>query len=132
MAEAEVGTQQLAGQTGIDQSVIARILHAQRLPSAATLVALADRFQCSTDYLLGRTDLPGTQTFVPRPPFAGRMDALLHHFQTTKYRLERQTGISSETMRRWQRGRYEPTVENLVRLADHFGCSVDFILGREC
>ena len=131
MKESDLSTPLLARQTGIDQSVIARILHAERMPSAKTLSALADFFACSTDYLLGRKDLPDERTFLPRPPFCERLGELLAHFQVTKYRLEQETGLTEETVNRWQKGTYEPSVESLIRLADHFGCSVDFILGRE-
>ncbi|MGN0822779.1 MAG: helix-turn-helix domain-containing protein [Candidatus Gallimonas sp.] len=49
----------------------------------------------------------------------------------TKYRLEKDTKLTEETVNRWQKGIYEPTVESLVRLSSYFHCSVDFILGRE-
>ena len=31
----------------------------------------------------------------------------------------------------WETNKYIPNAENLIRLADCFGCSVDYILGRE-
>ncbi len=131
MNETGMSARELAEKANIDQSVIARILQARRMPSANTLVALADAFSCSTDYLLGRRDLPEEQTFLPCPPFSERLPVLLEHFHITKYRLEKQTRLSDETVRRWQKGRYLPTVESLIRLADSLHCSVDFILGRE-
>ena len=131
MREKEIGTQELAAKVEIDQSVIARILRAQRMPSAKTLVALADYFRCSADYLLGRKELPDEHDFLQRPPFSERLAFLLTHFKTTKYRLTKETHLTEETIRRWQSGRFEPTTESLIRLADYFGCSVDFILGRE-
>lgn len=131
MREKEIGTQELAAKVQIDQSVIARILRARRMPSAKTLVALADYFRCSADYLLGRKELPEERDFLQRPPFPERLAFLLAHFKTTKYRLTKDTHLTEETIRRWQSGRFEPTTESLIRLADYFGCSVDFILGRE-
>ena len=167
MREKEIGTQELAAKVQIDQSVIARILRAQRMPSAKTLVALADYFRCSADYLLGRKELPDEHDFLQRPPFSERLAFLLTHFKigtqelaakvqidqsviarilraqrmpsaktlvalaVTKYRLTKETHLTEETIRRWQSGRFEPTTESLIRLADYFGCSVDFILGRE-
>ena len=131
MREKEIGTQELAAKVQIDQSVIARILRARRMPSAKTLVALADYFRCSADYLLGRKELPEERDFLQRPPFPERLAFLLAHYKTTKYRLTKDTHLTEETIRRWQNGRFEPTTESLIRLADYFGCSVDFILGRE-
>lgn len=131
MYEAEIRTPALAKKTNIDQSVISKFLRAERMPSVKSLVTLADFFNCSTDYILGLTDFPDERTYPPRPPFGQRLNFLLEHFQVTKYRLEKQTGFSEETVNRWQRGKYEPTAESLVRLAEYFGCSTDFILGRE-
>ena len=131
MAEAEINAKQLAAQTRMDASVIARLRRAERMPSAATLVILADFFHCSADYLIGRKDMPEERTYLQRPPFSEQLSFLLAHFGVTKYKLEKDTGLTEETVNRWHRGRYEPSVESLVRLADYFGCSVDFILGRE-
>ncbi len=131
MAEAEISAKQLSAQTETDVSVITRLRKAERMPSAATLVALADFFHCSADYLLGRKDMPEERTYRQRPPFSEQLSFLLAHFGVTKYKLEKETGLTEETVNRWHRGKYEPSVESLVRLADYFGCSVDFILGRE-
>lgn len=71
MAEAEISATQLSAQTETDVSVITRLRKAERMPSAATLVALADFFHCSADYLLGRKDMPEERTYRQRPPFSG-------------------------------------------------------------
>ena len=31
----------------------------------------------------------------------------------------------------WERGRTEPNIQDLKKLADIFGCSIDYLLGRE-
>lgn len=131
MTEADIKALELAERTRIDQSVISKFLRAERLPSAKTLVALADFFYCSTDYLLGRTDSLEESSFKQRPPFSKQLSFLLSYFHITKYRLEKETKLTEETVNRWHKGRYEPTVESLIRLANYFDCSVDFILGRE-
>ncbi len=42
--------------------------------------------------------------------------------------LGKETGIDSSSLRRWQSERV-PKVESLVKIADYFGCSCDFLLG---
>ena len=37
--------------------------------------------------------------------------------------------ISKNTLSSMQSGGYLPRVENIVRMADYLGCSVDFLLG---
>lgn len=31
----------------------------------------------------------------------------------------------------WETGRYIPSAENLIKLANYFGCTTDYLLGRE-
>lgn len=50
-------------------------------------------------------------------------------FGTNISRVERECGLSNATIRRW--GTVSPSVENVVKVADYFGVSVDYLLGRE-
>lgn len=131
MDEAGINITVLAERTGVDSSVISRILKCERMPSTQTVVTLADFFGCTTDSLLGLSDFCRECTFKPRPPFSERLNFLLSNFHVTKYRLEKDTKLTEATVDRWQKGKYEPTVESIIRLAEYFDCSVDFILGRE-
>lgn len=38
----------------------------------------------------------------------------------------RQSNISD-----WEAGKYKPTIDNLCVLADFYGCSIDYLVGRE-
>ncbi|MBD5632153.1 MAG: helix-turn-helix transcriptional regulator [Clostridia bacterium] len=131
MQEAELNNAALADKIETEQSVISKFKRAERMPSCTTLVKLADFFQCSTDYLLGLSDNLNFATYRECPPFNEQLNFLLKYFNKTKYRLEKDTKLTEETVNRWQKGIYEPTVESLVRLAKYFNCSVDFVLGRE-
>ena len=130
MAEAGMKSPALAEATGIDSSTILTLLRGEGLPYVDTLVTLADYFNCSTDYLLGITDTPDERQFKKRPPFSEQLTFLLKHFQVTKYRIEKDTGLSEKTVNRWHNGKTQPTVESLIRLAKYFDCSIDFLLGR--
>lgn len=130
MVEAEIKAPALAQATGIDASTILTLLRGDGLPYIDTLVILADYFKCSTDYLLGLTDQLSEEKFKQRPPFSEQLTFLLKHFKVTKYRLEKQTGLSEKTVNRWHNGKTQPTVDSLIRLAKYFDCSVDFVLGR--
>lgn len=44
-------------------------------------------------------------------------------------KLEKETGISNGTIGKWSRS--SPTVEKIERVADYFGVSVDWLLGRQ-
>ena len=39
-------------------------------------------------------------------------------------------GVSDETVRRWKNGERDILLSQLVKLADYFHCSLDFLAGR--
>lgn len=56
----EKGLTQLAlqMQTGIEQALISKYENGERIPPTETLIILADFFDTTIDYILGRTDNP--------------------------------------------------------------------------
>ena len=56
---------------------------------------------------------------------------ILEARKISAYRLAKETHISESLFSKWKKN---PTSEisssNLVRIADYFGCSVDYLLGR--
>ncbi|KJW12837.1 helix-turn-helix domain-containing protein [Levilactobacillus spicheri] len=59
---------------------------------------------------------------------ASRIKELAEHRKITIAELERNTGISNGQIRKW--GVRSPKVENLQKVADYFGVSTDYLLGR--
>lgn len=43
--------------------------------------------------------------------------------------LSKNTGISSGNISDWKSGRSKPALESLIKIANHFDCSVDYLLG---
>ena len=39
-------------------------------------------------------------------------------------------GVSQPTLSSWESGRKTPTVDNLIKMADLYGVTTDFLLGR--
>lgn len=48
---------QVAKKCGIGQSAVSKWFHQNTLPNIKTLISLSDYFNCSIEYLLGRTDV---------------------------------------------------------------------------
>ena len=48
----------------------------------------------------------------------------------TSSQLAAATGISTGNIADWKSGKSKPAAEALVQVADYFGCSVDYLLGR--
>lgn len=44
--------------------------------------------------------------------------------------LEREVGVGSSSIQKWKKT--SPSAENLIKVADYFGVTVDYLLGRNC
>ena len=60
-----------------------------------------------------------------------RFEALLYQYNTTVYRVSKETGIAPSTFSDWKSGRSTPKADKLRRIADHFGISIDSLYGSE-
>lgn len=130
MFERGLNITQLAKETGINAVTIGRYLHAVYTPALENLVKLANYFHCSTDFLLGREQATASASFSPCPPFKDQLVVLKEHFQCSWRQFYKTAHISSSRFYEWKNGRRTPTLDCVILLADGFGCTVDFIIGR--
>ncbi len=131
MFDAGINGQSLAIEIGISKQQIYYIMNHQRQPSTDVLIRIANYFSCTTDFLLGREPESSAKSFRPVPPFSQQLAFLLQYFHINKYRLCKDIPITHSVIYNWQRGMYAPSLDYILKLADYFGCSVDFVLGRE-
>lgn len=122
---------QVAEIVGVHRTTIGKYLSGKDFPSTVILIKLADLFNCSTDYLVGKIENESSQKFKQCPPFSEQINFLLNHFDISKYRLAKEADIPESIIYQWRDGKYVPTVPNLIKLSQYFDCSIDFILGRE-
>lgn len=120
----------LAEKADIPVSSVSVYINGKQAPYLETLIKLADFFGCSVDFLLNRTVDKGEKQYKPCPPFSQRLNELLKESKLTFQDFQLK-GISKSSFYVWKRGESVPTVDNLVKLAEVFECSVDFVLGRE-
>lgn len=55
---------------------------------------------------------------------------LLQQRGITPYQVAKATGVSNGCLSDWKRGRSTPKYEALSKIADYFGVSVDYLLGK--
>ena len=121
---------QFADAIGFSRGTISQYLHEKKTPAVSHLIVMANFFNCSIDYLLGRETENYPRVFKSVPPFKERLPELCKDLKISKYRLQKETGIAESAIYNWQRGDCSPKIENLLKIADKFECSVDFIIGR--
>ena len=63
--------------------------------------------------------------------FGERLKTIRKNAGMTQVQVAQKCGISQSNINTWENGRSLPLPDGLVALADCFGCSVDYLLGRE-
>jgi transcriptional regulator with XRE-family HTH domain len=116
---------------GVSKSAIYRYLKSERIPSVDLLVKLSNYFNCSINFIIGLDSDNYTKNHLICPPFYERFRFLLDKFKVTKYKLVKDTHIPESIVYTWQNGQCVPTIESIMKLAEYFNCSVDYIVGRE-
>lgn len=58
-------------------------------------------------------------------------EKLLKERNITAYRVAKDTGITTATLTDWKKGRTQPKMDKLQKIADYFGVSLDYLCGKE-
>ena len=56
---------------------------------------------------------------------------LLKEKGVTPYQVHKATGVAQSSLSDWKNGKSKPKYEKMAAIADYFGVSVDYLLGRE-
>ena len=121
----------LANKIGINRNSITRYLSGSHLPTFPVFFKLIETFHCSADFLLGLTEYPPTNVvFHSIPPFSQRFRELLNSYNMSQYALHQKTNFSYDNFNKWLKGSTSPYVDNLIKLAQAFDCSVDYLIGH--
>ena len=49
----------------------------------------------------------------------------------TQLQLSKNLNLAKATYARYEVGESEPTIETIIKIADYFNCSIDYLLGHE-
>lgn len=63
--------------------------------------------------------------------FRQRLQKLREKKRISRIVLSELCGLHPDAVRRYERGECEPTLESLVAIAEFFGVTIDFLVGRE-
>ena len=55
-------------------------------------------------------------------------EQLLQERGVTAYKVSKETGVTQSTLSDWKRGRSTPKTDNMKKIADYFGVTVDFLM----
>lgn len=121
----------LAKLIGIQDSLLYKYVNHNIKPTVKNLVKISDYFQCSIDFLLGIDEMPNYNKIKKsyNVCFYDRFTTLVFERKLTNYKISRDIGISDNNWISWKKGGL-PYLDTLIKLADYFGVSIDYLLGR--
>lgn len=56
---------------------------------------------------------------------------LIKEKKTTKYRVAKDCGLNINIFTFWESGRQKPSLDALIKIANYFNVSIDYLVGRE-
>ena len=55
-------------------------------------------------------------------------EQLLQKYGLSAYKVSKETGITQSTLSGWKRGRSTPKSDNMKKIADYFGVTIDYLM----
>lgn len=102
----------------------------KNVPTADKLQKVADYFEVSVDYLLGR-ELSNEADLAAGACLNTRIFDLLSNIGVSQTKFAKAIGAKSPTVSTWKNRGSLPSADMLPKIADYFGVSVDYLLGRK-
>jgi len=123
---------------GLNRNTIAVSANSKTGLSAKILSNVSEILGCSADYLLGKTDnfnvlssnSNGSDN-TEKNSFGSRLKELRLRKQITQEQLATYLGVSKSAVGMWEGEKREPDLETVLKVADYFEVSVEYLLGRE-
>ncbi len=112
-------------------------------PDNKSLIILANIFNTTVDYLIGReefttnklsestTDIYDNIKLKTTINFSLRLKELREQKGKSQAQLANEIGVSLGCVGMWESTQQVPPAKRLLQLADYFGVTVDYLIGRE-
>ncbi len=114
----------------IDYNVYIKITEFGIIPKPVVLIRIADYFNISIEYLLGRTNNSYFFKAEIVTTFLERYQALKVENNLTDYAIAQKLHITTSYTTNWKNKKYMPSIINLIELSETFKVSIDYLLGR--
>lgn len=105
-------------------------LSGKHTPRADDMFKLSNLFNCSIDYLLGRTENYEEIKQKDMPDFSAQIDKVLKEQKVSKYKISKNKVLTNGAVYGLFNNGATPTIETIVKIADYLGVSVDYLVGR--
>lgn len=98
----------------------------RRKPTYDILIALADYFEVSLDYLVGRDD---TSLEVDTMTFSEGLKRFRKDFKLTQKQVANGIDVAESLYQRYEYGKVIPSISVFIAIAEKFDVSIDYLVG---
>lgn len=116
--------------TNVGESSVYEWLKGNCYPTIYNLIELADVFNCSIEYLIGRSEEIGNIKYKKAPSWDIQFRKILKIKNITIYRLTKDKIISLGNVNDWLHLKKNISLKNLIKLADYLQVDIDTLVGR--
>lgn len=121
---------EFAKRAGVNKNVISKVVNYGIIPSVNSLIKIADYLNISLKYLLCKTDSTDFIKSTSSVTFHERLLQLKEENDLNYADITNKTSFARNSIHVWIKRKNLPTLDYLFQLADFFGVSVDYLLGR--
>lgn len=121
---------QVPAYLGISYDIFIKIYELGKIPRPQILARIADKFNCSVEFLLGRTKDQSFERSQKNASFTERLTELENRYGKTDYYVSSKLHVSTNYITNWRKKNYTPSFDILLTIADLFSTSLDYLLGR--
>ena len=131
ISDNEVSIQNFANSLGVTIQAVYRWKTNKKDINLSTLFKIASYFNCSLEFLAGRTEDDIKINYKKRPSlFSDCIRAVMKEKNISTYALRKQTRFNNKYFQVWKNGA-DPKLSTLIELADYFNCTLDHLVGLE-
>lgn len=120
---------ELAKKLGVALSSIYYWKSGEREIALSNLVALADHFEISIEYLIGRSEDDNKIRSKQFHPFGKRLREVMREKGISTYYLRQNYKYGSKHFENWDNGA-DPLLSTLIELSEILDCTIDYLIGR--
>lgn len=130
LAERNISNKTFAQAIGVNVSTVGRWKRNAKYMRLSQILKIADYFNCSLDFLVGRSEKD--IDFQPKecPPFYKHFRMLLEEKGISRNKINQETRIKSSHFVDWKNGA-DPHIFSLIELADYLDITLDVLVGRD-
>ena len=130
MEDLKVSGRGLAKILNIGYTTVACWVSGNTKPRYDKLIQLAELNHSSIDYMLGLTDNDKLTLSKNPKSFHERFIILSKISGLSDYKIAQACGVAHSSVSRWRHEGTIPDTNALIKLAEFFDCSVEYLLGR--